>query len=229
MAMNKTQILAFSGGAAIVILFTLWQVFAGDIQVKLQLASKSSWDRSGPELKSRYKAVLDKDFKDILLPNDTINQIVDCMVPKAIKELNQTKCSYIYSKRAMSKAEHLKKQEACLKKANYTQKEERLSKECIANFFPNRWSVFRKIIHREYAKHFDPKLVANPKHFDCVIDRYINTLDKTPCLPINKDPAAKSFWNSADACAERTGILKDIPAYIKDCTLSTKTAATKTK
>ena len=194
-----------------------WKFFGADLQIKIKEASGEAWNDSRAELTTKFTKVLTPPLSKMQLPLGTIPKIVTCLVDKAIAVLNKSGCSYHYNTATSSRAEHERKQTACLERVGYIKMEEKLTQQCMAQLLPNKWEIHRRTLVESMTK-AAPATVQNKRAWgSCTAEKILSALGKTKCLPINKDPAAKKPLNTIDDCVKQEGLMKSLPSFGRDC------------
>lgn len=194
-----------------------WKFLGADVQIKIKEASGTAWNESRGELTRKFSKVLTPPLSKMSLPPGTVGQIVSCLVDKAIAVLNKSGCSYHYNTATTSRAEHERRQTACLQRVGYIKTEEKLTQQCMAQFLPNKWAIHRNALVATMTKAAPPNVPNKPAWGQCAADKILEALSKTKCLPINKDPAAKKPLNTIDDCVKQEGLMKSLPTYGRDC------------
>lgn len=209
--------LGIVGSVLLIGALVAWKFFGADVQIKLKEASGKAWNDSRGELTTKFTKVLTPPLSKMALPPGTIPNIVTCLVDKAIAVLNKSGCSYHYNTATSSRAEHERKQTACLERVGYIKTEERLTQECMAQHLPNKWEIHRGTLVASMTKAAPANVPNKAAWGQCTADKIIGALSKSKCLPIDKDPAAKKPLNTIDDCVKQEGLMKSLPSFGRDC------------
>lgn len=205
--MNK-RLLSIIGTITLIgIVLVLKFVVQPMIEVYQKKESRQGWTAARSELKGQIKTMTAQAFIGLDLPAANTTKMEDCIVDKSINYLNSTDCDYHYVSTTTSKSEHLKKQDACLKKIGWEKTLEGFTVECAKKNIPNNWNIADSILSAEIDKSLTgriPDAEKRKKAVSCVVKATIGALEEGKCNIINKEAEKlETFFTSAAECFKR--------------------------
>lgn len=192
-----------------------------ELEISARKAAGAGWTEARPEIKGNIMSALREGFVDIDLRHDVMDKVATCVTDKVVEFLNGTDCDYYYNESTTSEAEHLKAQEACLAQVGYDDKEVTFTIECAKEHVPKDWNIMRPLLRREMDAALQEQILDAAKRkgaVDCVVDKTVELLGKTPCAPLN--PAAttpEQLFTPADECFDDAGIKAEAEEAIGAC------------